>query len=156
MGYKPSFWLMIEQYVPVCLNALLYMLENTIADLTEYTQVGDSENWRKKAADRQETMNRVMLKDGVFFDYNFVKNEKSQIFSCASFYPLMVGMATQEQAASLRRQLPRLETSFGLTACENGIPPLRFSGDTPMAGRHYTPSLWKVCFDMGLMKMPFE
>lgn len=98
------------------------MLENTIADLTEYTQVGDSENWRKKAADRQETMNRVMLKDGVFFDYNFVKNEKSQIFSCASFYPLMVGMATQEQAASLRRQLPRLETSFGLTACENGIP----------------------------------
>ena len=128
---SPRFGFMIEQYVPVCLNALLYMLENTIADLTEYTQVGDSENWRKKAADRQETMNRVMLKDGVFFDYNFVKNEKSQIFSCASFYPLMVGMATQEQAASLRRQLPRLETSFGLTACEKWDTPFAFQWGYP-------------------------
>ena len=36
---------------------------------------------------------------------------------------------------------------------KNGIPPLRFSGDILMVGRHYMPSLWKVCFDMGLMKM---
>ncbi len=128
---SPRFGFEIEQYAPVCLNALLYMLESTIAKLTVRTQAGDGEKWQKKAAGRKEKMNRFMLDDGVFFDYNFVKNEKSRVFSCASFYPLMAGLATQEQAEALRRRMFCLETDFGLTACEKRETPYVFQWGYP-------------------------
>ena len=70
-------------------------------------------------------MNKYLLNDGLFFDYNFVKNEHSSVFSVASIYPLFAKAATQEQAGTLVKNLHRLEEAHGISTSEkNDIPGL--------------------------------
>ena len=98
--------------IPIDLNCLLYMLEQTIAD--SYRAMKSS-LLAKKFQDRAEKRASAIQKycwnesRGLFADYNVFEGEMTQHDTLASVYPLYVRIATKEQA---HRVAKRLEQDF--------------------------------------------
>jgi alpha,alpha-trehalase len=109
------------QFIPIDLNAFLFKLENTIANLSGLK--GDRETeaaFRQKASDRRSAVNRYLWDEegGCFRDYDW-RREQQALFSAASIVALYVGMATHEQAERLADAVrARLLTPGGIMATE--------------------------------------
>ncbi|WP_378181760.1 trehalase family glycosidase [Aquimarina sp. SS2-1] len=100
----------------VGINSLLYKYELDIAYLIKEAFkdkfVINSEEyissfWLEKAAKRKERMNDLLWDEekGAYYDYNFVTKTQQQIESATNYYPLWAGVCSQEQAASLVKNL---------------------------------------------------
>jgi len=88
------------QFIPVDLNAFLYKLESTIANISGLKGEKHTEAlFRQKAENRRDAINRYLWDDadGCFRDYDWHR-QKMAMFSAASVVPLYVGMATHVQA----------------------------------------------------------
>lgn len=102
---------------PVDLNSLLYRYEK---DISQFFLLLNNRKkarlWNRKAANRKKLINQYMWdkKQGFFFDYNFQKNKKMAVWSCAGFFPLWAGIASKEQAIHLKRNLKHFEYAGGL------------------------------------------
>ena len=109
------------QFVPVDLNAFMYKLENTIANISALN--GDREveaEFRVKASERRSAVTRYLWDDeqGCYRDYDW-RREQMALFSAASVVPLYVGLATHEQADRLDTAIrTRLLTPGGILATE--------------------------------------
>ena len=109
------------QFVPVDLNAFMYKLENTIANISSLN--GDREveaEFRVKASERRSAVTRYLWDDeqGCYRDYDW-RREQMALFSAASVVPLYVGLATHEQADRLDTAIrTRLLTPGGILATE--------------------------------------
>ena len=121
-GFDPSnrfgpFSVDIIHYDPVCLNSLLYLMEQQTAEiLTILGKDAEAAPWRKRAADRAAAINRLMwdAQDGLYYDYNFAHKTVRQYPFLTTFYPLWAGIATKEQAAAVERNLAQFEWPGGL------------------------------------------
>ena len=128
-------------YAVIDLNSLIYSIEDNMEYFArELERPDDAERWRQRK-ERRAALCREYLRapSGVFYDYDLVKGERTSLLSVASFYPLYVGMATDEEAAAAVRQLHLLETEWGIVTSErcdgikgnfqwgypNGWPPMQ-------------------------------
>lgn len=94
--------------LPVDLNSLLFKTEITLAEL--YAASGDvakSEVYSAKAENRKQMINSLFWNDaqGMYTDYNFVKNELSNYKTLAGTYPLYFKISTQENAETTANTL---------------------------------------------------
>lgn len=112
--------------IPVDLNSLLYMLEETIADAhNAMLHPITVRRLRRVAAKRKHAIDEYLWddKEEFYVDYNFHHQHYTGILSLAAVFPLYAGIASKEQAAAVAL---RLETDFlkpgGLvtTLIENG------------------------------------
>jgi alpha,alpha-trehalase len=106
-----------HHYAPVCLNSLLYKTEKDLEWMSEVLdRSNDSEKWRARAEERKARIQQYLWdgRRGLFFDYNFETGWRSTYEYISSFYPLWAGLATQEQAQALVRNLRILEQPGGL------------------------------------------
>ncbi len=115
---NPRFGFKSENFVQVELNALLYALEANLAKFYRILGIDGAEKWDEKAQSRKNLMEKYMLKDGIFYDYNFAQDKISNKFTGASFYPMFIGMVSEAQAKALADNLYRLEAEYGITATE--------------------------------------
>jgi alpha,alpha-trehalase len=122
-GFDPSarfgpFSVDIIHYDPVCLNSLLYLMENETAELLEDISPGaaDAAMWRKRARDRANLINKLMWneRDGLYEDYDFVQQRTRHYPFLTTFYPLWAGIASAQQAARVAANLPLFERAGGL------------------------------------------
>lgn len=121
-GFDPSgrfgpFSIDIIHYNPVCLNSLLYLMENQTAEImTILRREDDAALWRLRARERAERINKLMWneQDGLYYDYDFVHARVRQYPYLTTFYPLWAGIATAYQADRVARNLPRFEQPGGL------------------------------------------
>jgi alpha,alpha-trehalase len=76
----------------------------------------DAERWRARAEERKARIRQYLWDSqrGLFFDYNFETGQRSSYEYISSLYPLWAGLATQEQAQALARNLRILEQPGGL------------------------------------------
>lgn len=126
------FGLRAHKFNPVCLNSLLYGMECNLSYFSWVIDNGKADYWTKLAQERKALMNELMCgKSGVFFDYDFERKEISTLFSAASFYPLTFGLATKEQAKTIVSLLPKIETEYGISACENSSANMFMQWDYP-------------------------
>lgn len=91
------------QFIPIDLNAFLFKLESTIANISALKGERDVEaQFRQKASNRRAAVNRYLWdeENGCYRDYDW-RREQMALFSAASIVPLYVGMATHEQADRL-------------------------------------------------------
>jgi alpha,alpha-trehalase len=126
-GFDPSFRfgafsIDITNYDTVALNSLLYRMETDIAAI--YALLDEprlSRTWTERAQVRRETIERLMWDEtaGLFFDYDFVNNRRSNYPFLTTFYPLWAGLATQKQAAAVAAGLPIFERAGGLQTSTN-------------------------------------
>lgn len=126
-GFDPSdrfgqFNIDIIHYNPVCLNSLLYLMEEQTAEILKILDpAADAAVWRKRARTRAERINRLMWDQqaGLYEDYEFVHRRLRRYPFLTTFYPLWAGIASPEQAAAVVRNLPMFERAGGLQTSSN-------------------------------------
>ncbi len=121
-GFDPSsrfgpFNVDIIHYDPVCLNSLLYLMEEQTAEiLTILGRTADVDEWKERARARGQRMRALMWdgKDGLFYDYNFAARRLRRYPYLTVYYPLWAGIATKEQAARVAANVAKFEAVGGL------------------------------------------
>lgn len=121
-GFDPSnrfgaFNIGIIDYNPVCLNTLLYVMEQDIA--WAYQTVGDNDAakpWLERAERRKQQMQRVLWDEarGLFLDYNFSTQTRRDYPFLTAFWPMWAGIATKAQAERLVANLKLFQAPGGL------------------------------------------
>ena len=111
-------------YLPVDLNSLLYKYEVDFA----YVQrlLGNESvayEWDKAAHNRRMAMNELMWSNlrNMYFDYNFVKQQRGSVDSLAAYFPMWAGIASEQQAAKLVAALRKFEFKGGLATTDDDI-----------------------------------
>lgn len=129
----PRFEFKAFEYLPICLNSLMYALESNMAYFSSELGNAEAELWKRLAENRAKLMRELMLdKDGIFLDYDFADKKFSPIFSAASAYPLFCGLASTEEAARLKDKLVlELETDYGVLACAKNDFPGKYQWNYP-------------------------
>lgn len=87
--------------IPVDLNALLYYLEQVLAEA--FAETGDmphAQKYRRLAQQRQQALLRCCWSEdsGFFHDYDFVGETQTKVLSLAALYPLFFHMVDTQQA----------------------------------------------------------
>ncbi len=121
-GFDPSsrfgpFSIDIIHYNPVCLNTLLYWMEDQTAEiLTILGRSSDAADWRERAQQRAARINQLMWSesDGLYLDYDLVHRRVRHYPFLTTFYPLWAGIASAAQAARVERNLHLFEEPGGL------------------------------------------
>lgn len=121
-GFDPSsrfgpFSIDIIHYNPVCLNTLLYFMEDQTAEIvTILGRPGEAAVWSDRASQRAARMNQLMWDehDGLYLDYDFVHKRVRHYPFLTTFYPLWAGIASPSQAARIERNLGLFEEPGGL------------------------------------------
>jgi alpha,alpha-trehalase len=107
----------IIHYAPVCLNVLLYRMEQDIAQI--HRQLGNedvAQQWSDRAQDRHHRIDQFLWNEsaGLYFDYSFHTGQQSKYEFATAFYPLWAGIASLEQAAKVVENLALFEAPGGL------------------------------------------
>ena len=121
-GFDPSnrfgpFSADIIHYTPVCLNVLLYRMEDDASRI--HTIVGSASaaaEWRARAERRRQRIDSLLWdpEAGLYFDYNFETKQRRRYEFATTFYPLWAGVAKPEQARRVAANLPNFEAPGGL------------------------------------------
>ncbi|MGG6298242.1 trehalase family glycosidase [Leptolyngbya sp. AN02str] len=107
----------ILHYAPVCLNSLLYQMEQDLAEI--HATLGNLElkqQWCDRASIRQQRINKFLWDEesGLYLDYNLQTATRRRYEFATLFYPLWVGLASDEQARRLVENLDILEAPGGI------------------------------------------
>jgi alpha,alpha-trehalase len=121
-GFDPSnrfgpFSAAIVDYVPVCLNALLYRLEQDAGRI--HALLGDgaaAAEWQARARRRRQLVDRYLwdAEAGLYFDYNFETGRRRHYPFATTFYPMWAGMSSPQQARRVVANLPQFEAAGGI------------------------------------------
>lgn len=96
--------------IPVDLNSLMYMLEETIAtaynSLLHPLQV---KRFKKAAIKRKDAIDKYLwdAKAKFYMDYNFHHKATTKRYSLAGIFPLYAGIASDEQAADVAKMIEK-------------------------------------------------
>lgn len=121
-GFDPSnrfgaFGVDVVSYAPVCLNSLLFQMENDMAELHDAVGgTAEAAVWRARASRRKAAVDRYLWDEaaGLYFDYNTESARRRPYEFATTFYPLWVGLASPEQARRVRDALPKFEAPGGI------------------------------------------
>ena len=121
-----------RNYLPVCLNTLLWRLERDIALMRRRLGAAPESiaHWEGTAARRVERMHDLFWDPGdrLFHDWNLRDQKRSPYAYATTFWPLWAGWASVEQARCVASRLPDflarggLLTSFQVTGCQWDAP----------------------------------
>jgi alpha,alpha-trehalase len=106
-----------HHYAPICLNSLLYKSEKDLEHISELLgKTDDARKWAERAALRRQRIDKYLWdKDrGQYFDYDFTTHTRSTYEYATTFYPLWTGLASDEQARAVMKNLNRFESPGGL------------------------------------------
>jgi alpha,alpha-trehalase len=106
-----------HHYAPVCLNSLLYKTERDLEEMSRLLgKDSDTAQWQRQAEARRQAIQKYLWdeRQGLFFDYNFDKEQKSTYLYATTFYPLWAGLATPAQARAVVKNLSSLERAGGI------------------------------------------
>lgn len=96
--------------IPVDLNSLMYVLEDTIADAyNSLLHPIQARRFRKAALKRKDAVNEYLWDDEKHFymDYNFHHQENTNVLSLAGAFPLYAGIAGDAEAAQVAEIIKR-------------------------------------------------
>jgi len=106
-----------HHYAPVCLNSLLFKTERDLEAMSHLLgRDTEAVHWQALAKSRKEAMQKYLWNEaqGLFFDYNFETKRQSDYRYATTFYPLWVGLATDQQAHLLMKNLHLFDQPGGL------------------------------------------
>jgi alpha,alpha-trehalase len=126
-GFDPSerwgpFGVAVIHHAPVCLNVLLYVLETDLADLHRTLgHDGQAARWLALARERGRRIDRYLWDDqaGLYFDWSVARGARRAYPFATTFWPLWAGLASPEQAARVRGNLPLFERPGGVRTSSN-------------------------------------
>lgn len=119
--FCPRFDRRCADFCPMDLNSYLYALESNMAYFAEELErpLGEIQEWKDAAEKRRRLMSEFMFDGTCFYDYDYVNGCRSDFLSAAVYAILLCKVATPEQAACIKDQLPKFEHKYGLTPDEH-------------------------------------
>ncbi len=108
-------------FLPIDLNAFLFKYEMDFSKAAKLLANGrEAGRWEDVANLRKATINDLMWDKNkkFYFDYNYLKNKKGQIYSLAAYVPLWAGMVNDSMAKDLVKHLKRFEYKGGLATTD--------------------------------------
>ncbi len=122
-GSEAGRWM---DFLPVCLNSILYTRERDFAEaMTRLGATTEANYWREAADARAATMRELMwdADRGFFCDFDWKAEVRSPLPTLAGFYPMWAGLATQDQANEMvSRWFPRFLLPGGLVTSLDSFP----------------------------------
>lgn len=112
-----AFGARTPDYAPVCLNSLLFKAEEELAEMSRLLgKTSDAVHWQKLASERQVAIRKYLWDDkrGLFLDYDFKANQRSDYLYATTFYPLWVGLASHAEAQAVMNNLHVFEQPGGI------------------------------------------
>lgn len=112
--------------IPVDLNSLMYIMEETIADAyNSLLHPIQTRRFKKAASRRKDAINEYLWDEEqkFYMDYNFHHQENTKVFSLAGVFPLYAGVAGEAEAATVAETIKREFLKPGgvvTTLIENG------------------------------------
>lgn len=106
-----------HHYAPVCLNSLLYKMENDLGQMSRWLgRNNDAGMWSRRADQRRKIITKYLWNGakGLFFDFDFVNKRISEYNYASAFYPLWAGLATPEEAKAVAANLKLLDHPGGV------------------------------------------
>ena len=106
-----------HHYAPICLNSLLYKTEKDLEHISKLLgKADDAPKWNRLAEQRRANIDKYLWDQerGQYFDYDFTTHTRSTYEYATTFYPLWVGLASEQQARAVMNNLNRFENSGGL------------------------------------------
>jgi len=121
-GFDPSnrfgpFSADIVHYTPVCLNVLLYRMEDEASRIQSIAgNAAAAGEWRARAERRRQRIDSLLWdpEAGLYFDYNFETRQRRRYEFATTFYPLWAGLVSPEQARRVAANLVKFEAPGGL------------------------------------------
>ena len=132
--FTPRFKGECEDYCPVDLNALLYIYEKNFSHFSRILgNRAAARRWDRAARHRKRLMVKYLRnpKDGIFYDYDFVSGERSDVVSAAQFFLLLGKAVSRRHARGIVQSLQVLEFPHGISACEKGDYPFVYQWSYP-------------------------
>ena len=124
----------VIHYAPVCLNTLLYVMEEDAArimdTLGDTAAAGVAPTRGVEARSRQHI--DVGRQAGLYYDYDVRTRQRRRYDFATTFFPLWAGIASPAQAARVRGNLERLEAPGGILTSTRSPA---INGTRPSAGR---------------------
>ena len=121
-GFDPSnrfgpFSVDITDYAPVCLNVLLFRMEEDAARM--HALLGKTQTaatWRERASKRRALIDKYLWDEssGLYLDYNARTGSRRHYEFATTFYPLWAGIASPEQARAVHGNLAKFEAPGGI------------------------------------------
>jgi alpha,alpha-trehalase len=126
-GFDPSdrfgrFGAGVIRYAPVCLNTLLFAMEQDLAAINaDLGRTADAAAWKARAAARQALIDRWLWDDpaGLYFDYDAQAGQRRNYPFATTFWPLAMGLASPSQAERIRVRLALFERPGGILTSTN-------------------------------------
>jgi alpha,alpha-trehalase len=106
-----------HHYAPVCLNSLLYKTEKDLERMSILLgRPQEAESWKARAIERRKLIDKYLWDStqGLYFDYDFMTQARSNYEYATTYYPLWAGLATPEQAQAVVKNLSLFEQPGGL------------------------------------------
>ena len=110
--FSPRFPNGCTKYSPIDLNSLLYADELLLSEM----DAENAELWQIRADERKRKMSLGQDTDGVYFDYDYVKKERADVYSCAGFFPYFVGVS--QEVKGFQKLLSELEYPYGIISAK--------------------------------------
>lgn len=131
--FTPRMGWEVYNYAALDLNSWLYAQEDQLGYFAKELELPEeAELWQTAREERADRMRQYLQgEDLVFYDYNLRTKTRSELISAATFYPLFVGMATQEEAAAAVAVLPRVEEKYGVACVEKCDKPGNYQWGHP-------------------------
>lgn len=131
----PRFGRKALSFLPVDLNALLYKYETDFARAADILgKPEEAVEWLTVAEQRKTAMNTLMWDRirGLYYDYNFKKEQRGTISSLAAYFTMWAGLCTPDQAKAMVRALRRFEHRGGLTTTDDRPFSYQLPGSVPV------------------------
>lgn len=125
LDYTPIFGGEIRHCVPIHVNCALMREAQVLSELA--MRFGWSEKaarWKQEADQRAALINQYCWdpQEGFYFEYDYVQKKRLPYYSLNGFWPLWVGIASQEQARRVADHLHLFDRQYGLTFTDRSYP----------------------------------
>ena len=131
--FSPRFDFRCENFNPIDLNANLYIYEKNFERFYKELDLKNSKKWAKAASTRKKLMQKCMKNptDGLYYDYDFVNNQHSIVYSSAIFNLMWANLLSGNEVKNVVENLNRLEMEYGVVACEPTDREYVYQWDSP-------------------------
>jgi alpha,alpha-trehalase len=108
-------------HAAVDLNALLYGYEEFLYKAAVKNKWNFKDFYLERSDKRKELINKYLWNEerGWFFDYDFVNGRQSDVYSISGMQPMFMGIASEQQAVKMVKNLPLFEREFGLATTDD-------------------------------------
>ncbi len=134
--FTPRYDRRAEDFCPVDQNSNLYIYEMNFAWFARILANGEEQAWLAKAEKRKALIQELLWNEklGCYTDYDWKNKRQGDLVSCATLYPLVAGIASQQQAERVVAKMRAvLEFDHGLSTCEKRDHPFAYQWDYPNA-----------------------